>query len=143
MLMVKSICLRPPTTTVKYRVNWKFVTKQYCDFVCWTNKGVHVDRILRDRSSFEHIKPSLDHFFQEALLPCILCGSDFTFKENIAPPEDEGEVLYCWCQEPEYGKMICCDNDFCEYEWFHYSCVGITRKPRGKWYYSEECRTAG
>lgn len=103
--------------------------KQYCDFVCWTNKGVHVERILRDRSSFEHIKPSLDHFFQEALLPCILCGSDFTFKENVASPEDEGEVFYCWCQEPEFGKMIGCDNDFCEYEWFHYSCVGITRKP--------------
>ena len=26
---------------------------------------------------------------------------------------------------PEYGKMIGCDNNFCEYEWFHYSCVGI------------------
>ena len=39
--------------------------------------------------------------------------------------------------------MIDCDNDFCEYEWFHYSCVGITRKPRGKWYCSEECRSAG
>ena len=26
--------------------------------------------------------------------------------------------------------MIGCDNDFCKYEWFHYSCVGITRKPR-------------
>ena len=88
--------------------------KQYCDFVCWTNKGVHVERILRDRSFFEHIKPSLDHFFQEALLPRILCGSDLTFKENVAPPEDEGEVLYCWCQEPEYGKMIGCDNEFCE-----------------------------
>ena len=21
--------------------------------------------------------------------------------------------------------MIGCDNNFCEYEWFHYSCVGI------------------
>ena len=39
--------------------------------------------------------------------------------------------------------MIGCDNDFCEYEWFYYSCVGITRKPRGKWYCSEECRSAG
>ena len=40
--------------------------------------------------------------------------------------------------------MIGCDNDFCEYEWFHYSCVGnheelrvrvvslfLCRKPRG------------
>ena len=80
--------------------------KQYCDFVCWTNKGAHVERILHDRSFLERIKPSLDHFFQEALLPRILCGSDFTYKENVAPPEDEGEgegeVLHCWYQEPEY-----------------------------------------
>ena len=70
--------------------------------------------------------------------------SDFTCKENVAPSEDEGEgeVLYCWCQELKYGKMIGYDNDFCEYEWFHY-CVGITRKPREKWYCSEECRSAG
>ena len=72
-----------------------------------------------------------------------------TCKENVAPPEDEGEdegegeVLYSWCQEPEYGKMIGCDNDFCEYEWFHNSCVSITRKPQGEWYCSEECRSAG
>ena len=86
--------------------------------------------------------------------------------------------------------MIGCDNDFCEYEWFHYSCVGnheemrvrvvslyilvsettrkceyqwfhyscvgnheemrvpvvslfLCRKPRGKWYCSEECRSTG
>ena len=80
--------------------------KQYCDFMCWTNQGIHVKRILHDRSFFKHIKPSLDHFFQEALLTRILCGSDFTCKENVAPPENEGEgeVLNCWCQEPEYGK---------------------------------------
>ena len=44
------------------------------------------------------------------------------------------EVLYCWCQEPKYGKMIGCDNDFCEYE--HRSMVRVIslflcRKPRG------------
>ena len=25
--------------------------------------------------------------------------------------------------------MIGCDNPGCEYEWFHYRCVGLTRQP--------------
>ena len=30
--------------------------------------------------------------------------------------------------------MLACDNPFCEREWFHYACVGITQTPKGKWY---------
>lgn len=30
--------------------------------------------------------------------------------------------------------MIGCDNVSCDLEWFHFKCVGIVRKPRGKWY---------
>ena len=40
MLMVKSICLRPPTTTVKYRVNWKFATNN----TVISCVGVHVKK---------------------------------------------------------------------------------------------------
>ena len=36
--------------------------KKYCDFMYWSNKGIQVEIILRDRSFFTCIKPSLDHF---------------------------------------------------------------------------------
>lgn len=29
--------------------------------------------------------------------------------------------------------MIGCDNDNCEYQWFHYECVNITKQPLGEW----------
>eukprot|EP00049_Salpingoeca_infusionum_P004267 m.76364 g.76364 ORF g.76364 m.76364 type:complete len:237 (-) comp12485_c0_seq7:367-1077(-) len=41
---------------------------------------------------------------------------------------------YCICKQPSYGSMIACDNDTCPIEWFHYSCVGLTEEPKGKWY---------
>ena len=42
---------------------------------------------------------------------------------------------YCLCQNVSYGSMIACDNDDCEHgEWFHFNCVGLTNKPKGKWY---------
>lgn len=33
-----------------------------------------------------------------------------------------------------YGEMICCDNEECSMEWFHFSCVSLNTKPKGKWF---------
>ena len=33
-----------------------------------------------------------------------------------------------------HGEMIGCDNDLCPIEWFHFNCVQLSRKPRGRWY---------
>jgi inhibitor of growth protein 3 len=55
--------------------------------------------------------------------------------------DDEGadDKKYCTCRSVSYGNMVACDNEECQYEWFHWSCVGMTREPAGKWY-CEECR---
>ncbi|KAI0883517.1 uncharacterized protein GGS22DRAFT_31894 [Annulohypoxylon maeteangense] len=47
--------------------------------------------------------------------------------------EEEDEKKYCTCRRKESGTMIACDNDACPYEWFHWKCVGLKSKPRGKW----------
>lgn len=44
----------------------------YCDFVCWTPEGIHIERILPDPVLFgEVIKPALDNFFVKILLPLL------------------------------------------------------------------------
>lgn len=45
--------------------------------------------------------------------------------------DEEGEPRYCYCNEVSFGEMVACDNDTCPREWFHLSCVGMT-KPPGK-----------
>jgi hypothetical protein len=35
--------------------------------------------------------------------------------------------------------MIGCDNARCPIEWFHFACVHLTNKPKGKWY-CPQCR---
>lgn len=45
--------------------------------------------------------------------------------------DEEGEPRYCYCNEVSFGEMVACDNDACPREWFHLSCVGLT-KPPGK-----------
>lgn len=54
-------------------------------------------------------------------------------------PIDPDEPTYCLCDQISYGEMIMCDNDLCPYEWFHFSCVSLGVKPKGKWY-CPKCR---
>lgn len=53
--------------------------------------------------------------------------------EDILRPgddeDDEGEPRYCYCNQVSFGEMVACDNDYCPREWFHLSCVGLTKPP--------------
>ncbi|XP_028681575.1 inhibitor of growth protein 5a [Erpetoichthys calabaricus] len=49
-------------------------------------------------------------------------------------PVDPNEPTYCLCHQVSYGEMIGCDNNDCPIEWFHFACVDLTTKPKGKWY---------
>ena len=39
------------------------------------------------------------------------------------------EPRYCYCGDVSYGEMVGCDADDCAREWFHLSCVGLSRAP--------------
>jgi len=52
---------------------------------------------------------------------------------------DPDEPTYCLCDQVSYGEMIGCDNDLCPIEWFHFNCVQLTGKPKGKWF-CPKCR---
>lgn len=77
-------------------------------------------------------------------------GSD---EEPSTPPTDrQGDILmedeeaddkkYCICQSTSFGDMVACDNDKCPFEWFHWSCVGMTKEPVGSWFCKQpECET--
>lgn len=49
-------------------------------------------------------------------------------------PVDPNEPTYCLCHQVSFGEMIGCDNADCPVEWFHFQCVGLSSKPKGKWY---------
>ncbi|XP_077081970.1 inhibitor of growth protein 5a [Siphateles boraxobius] len=65
------------------------------------------------------------------------------FSESVLPvhpsdvldmPVDPNEPTYCLCHQVSYGEMIGCDNMDCPIEWFHFACVDLTTKPKGKWF---------
>ena len=58
-------------------------------------------------------------------------------QEVLDMPVDPNEPTYCICQQVSYGEMIGCDNPDCPIEWYHFGCIGLTAKPKGKWYCSK------
>lgn len=64
-------------------------------------------------------------------------GSRDTRDDDTPPVEeaiDPDEPTYCLCDQISFGEMILCDNDLCPIEWFHFSCVSLMTKPKGKWF---------
>jgi len=55
-------------------------------------------------------------------------------QEVLDMPVDPNEPTYCLCQQVSYGEMVGCDNQDCPIEWFHFGCMEIQSKPKGKWY---------
>ncbi|CAL0333544.1 unnamed protein product [Lupinus luteus] len=53
---------------------------------------------------------------------------------EIDLPVDPNEPTYCLCNQVSYGEMVACDNNDCKIEWFHFGCVGLKEKPKGKWF---------
>lgn len=141
----------------------------YCDFVCWTEKGLFIERIKRDEDLITTMLPQLKQFLLDYLLPELLThnlqlassNGDKTTNSSVATLSNERKTathkssvsassdkegskkLYCICCKPESGQMIACDNVNCNSpdEWYHFKCVGLKRTPRGKWYCSH-CRSS-
>ncbi|KAL3457613.1 hypothetical protein BJX64DRAFT_268656 [Aspergillus heterothallicus] len=76
------------------------------------------------------------------ILPPPATASDAEESLHEGDDEDEdGEPRYCYCNEISFGEMVACDNDACPREWFHLSCVGLTKPPgRNVKWYCNECK---
>ena len=70
-------------------------------------------------------------------------NSDATAISSNAPTGSDACVeaeRYCYCEGPESGKMIACDNSTCPYKWFHFKCLKLTDPPRCKKWFCPKCR---
>ncbi|KAI0379567.1 hypothetical protein F5Y04DRAFT_271871 [Hypomontagnella monticulosa] len=81
-----------------------------------------------DEDEDEDEEDNIDATFMTAI-------DDTENNELIDDDADEGEYekMYCLCQSKESGQMVACGNSACPYEWFHWKCVGLQAKPKGKW----------
>ncbi|KAL1286055.1 Chromatin modification-related protein [Trichinella pseudospiralis] len=68
-----------------------------------------------------------------------MTDSDTAEETDVRAEETQDDTVYCFCMKDLDEKMVACDNDDCNYKWLHWTCVGLTYSPPGKWY-CPECR---
>ncbi|KAK3606267.1 hypothetical protein CHS0354_037943, partial [Potamilus streckersoni] len=44
--------------------------------------------------------------------------------------QQPSKSVWCFCQKEEYGQMVACDNQTCQFQWFHFDCKSIVSKPK-------------
>ncbi|XP_057296778.1 uncharacterized protein LOC130625692 [Hydractinia symbiolongicarpus] len=105
------------------------VTKMnYCDFFVFSQGKQENDtfliRVTKNEPFCRKLREKLAIVFEKVLLPELV-----TRKSD--PKLLNEEKVYCICRRPSFPPMIGCDNlGSCDIEWFHYSCVKITRAPK-------------
>lgn len=110
---------------------------KYGDFMVWSPNEYHIERIYINNDICMEIIAKFKWFFYEAILPELL-GRYFTNRHSIEQTcieEDCQDILcynYCTCKKNVGGKMIMCTQEGCSNLWYHYKCLGITRKPTKK-----------
>ena len=138
--------------------------RRYCDFVVWTESDIHIERLYPDKEFWMNNVEKMRLFFERAILPeitgrffsrpsqtCSLppsdpctSGTSTSVVENSDSGSDSNEDLkeyhYCYCQGPEEGEMVGCDNHKCIYEWFHLIRLGLDAPPTSKYWYCPDCR---
>ena len=69
-----------------------------------------------------------EQLFFDVILPELIT------RKNCPNEVHDNNKFYCSCKRPSFPLMTACDGKKCHIEWYHYSCVKISRVPRGKWY---------
>ena len=126
----------------------------------WTEKDTHIERIPPDD---EFWAANAKLFFQRSILPELI-GKFYSRQTSLLStnlPEEPissssgtcssltcqtdkdiagNNNVYCYCQGPEEGEMLGCDNPACVYKWFHLSCLKMSTPPKSKYWYCPDCR---
>lgn len=90
-------------------------------------------QLARDRTTTPSTNASLSGSDEEGSASPSSAMGNTQLDGSGEADENDDETIYCLCHKVSYGDMVGCDNDECQYQWFHYKCVNVTEEPKGEW----------
>ena len=126
--------------------------KSYCDFILWTKQEMHMERIFPNEQFWLENLALVKQFYKTVILPELL-GKFFSrpplnqvshaqaeVGSQVKASTDGTSQTFCYCEGPDEGQMVGCDNPDCQYQWFHLECLGLKSEPKSKHWYCPDCR---
>ena len=112
--------------------------RSFCDFVVWTQKELHIERLTLDEALLKSALPTAKTFFKICILPELL-GKWYTRQHSTTEKDDslqceDDDGSWCHRKERKGGDMVACDSRSCTTKWFHFECVGLCTVRLGKWH---------
>ena len=110
-----------------------FITnKKLTFFYLWSKhtkqKNFLLLEVPRDEELISTLLKKHEELFFGVILPELIT------RKNYPNEVHDNSKFYCICKRPSFPPMITCDGTNCHIEWFHHSCIKISRAPRGKLY---------
>jgi len=120
---------------------------EYADFVLWTEKDIHIERIEGDATMWRNVFNNSLSFFRKAILPeligkfysrrvhyrkyaCFKTHQMWTVvRTQYSVIVEDQKILITWLG----------DDKNCKLQWYHLGCLKIKRVLKGKWF-CPECR---
>ena len=58
-------------------------------------------------------------------------------------PTEAAQELFCYCRKPDDGseEMVGCDYQNCVNQWYHLSCLTLSKAPKTKLWFCPECKS--
>ena len=133
-------CVGCGITSLCCMLCWLYIDKgiskfntNHCDFFVWSKVDTITVSVVKDEEFCQKLKKKLEAVFTNVILPELMT-------QALDPHNDKADKLYCYCERPTFPPMIPCEGHNCKIEWFHYSCVNLTRKPpKTKSWFCPEC----
>jgi len=119
---------------------------KYGDFIIWSPNNYYIERVNIDYEICNEITSKSKWYFYEIILPELL-GWFYTKNQSIEKSKlkesvvsKSGPYQYCTCKNDTGGKMIMCTKEGYSNLWYHYTCIGIKRKPTAKKWKCTNCK---
>ena len=114
---------------------------RFAHFIVWTEKDMHIERIVRHDEFFNTHLPRANRVYKVAILPELL-AKWYTQPKGRNCDAKSASKLFCYCRlKDDESLVLVCSGSTCVFWKFHLNCCGLRRRPAlNRAWFCTDCR---